>query len=71
MFLPWLRVLNCSQLVLVSFETEEAEEEHLQLDRLCEFQCPTIMKCEQLQRPPKVLDLVMFLADIQIANAQA
>ncbi|XVF18411.1 hypothetical protein REPUB_Repub11eG0019100 [Reevesia pubescens] len=62
-----LKIYKCPQ--LVSLEPEEVEEEQLlQLGKLCNIEFLKIKECERLQRLPKVLHFLQFLAEMEISK---
>ncbi|XP_022717248.1 putative disease resistance RPP13-like protein 1 isoform X2 [Durio zibethinus] len=61
-----IEISDCPQ--LVSLETEEVNEEKLQLGKICSIESLTIIYCERLNRLPKALHSLTFLAEIQIGK---
>ncbi|XP_022717256.1 putative disease resistance RPP13-like protein 1 [Durio zibethinus] len=59
-----IEISDCPQ--LVSLETEEVNEEKLQLEKISSIESLTIKDCERLNRLPKALHSLTFLAEIQI-----
>ncbi|XP_022717254.1 putative disease resistance RPP13-like protein 1 isoform X2 [Durio zibethinus] len=61
-----IEISDCPQ--LVSSETEEVNEEKLQLGKISSIESLTIKDCERLNRLPKALHSLTFLAEIQIGK---
>ncbi|XVF18556.1 hypothetical protein REPUB_Repub11eG0032800 [Reevesia pubescens] len=59
-----IRIGSCPQLVFL--ETEEVDEEKLQLGKIFSIETLTIMDCERLNRLPKVLYALTFLTEMLI-----
>ncbi|XWS09964.1 hypothetical protein CRYUN_Cryun39dG0035200 [Craigia yunnanensis] len=60
----FIRIENCPQLVYL--ETEELDEQKLQLGKISGIESLTVNNCERLNRLPKVLHAVTFLKEMRI-----
>ncbi|XWS10666.1 hypothetical protein CRYUN_Cryun38cG0016800 [Craigia yunnanensis] len=61
-----ITIENCPQ--LVSLETDEMDEEKLQLAKISGVESLTIYNCERLNRLPKVLHALTFLTEMRITE---